>query len=351
MRRLTERLSLLCLIFSLAVAVGCGPMGGGGFDGGGGAVPPAGGGGGWDDGGSDSGTGSDGGSGSGWEPPADSQDSTDATTATSSTAPPASDTGEETPPLGVGKVRFTAYPPVRSVSKGSYAPFLQDVLAHTRQPAMCDTQDTTCHESTHRNCGEISGKYFRGGRGGNNAVAGFYVGNDRAVIIEEPPCLYADVKAQMPSGLKVGRYKFYVEGGWQGKPSNPLYVFDEWVAYVAGARTGLQLAEAGRWRSGGQDCVKGCLEFTVISFALAKAVATRDPAYWKKADQMRNFMAWFANEAMGVHRKGMRFRPFQGFNQAEYLRELQSGASSEALRSFIKANWGEEFWNRVFMGR
>lgn len=345
------------MLLSLTLAVGCGPMGGGGgggggFDDGGGAVPPAGGG--WDTGtggggGADDGGAIDGGgAGSGWDSDTGSQDSTDATTGTTSSS---SGEGEETPPLGIGKVRFTSYPAMRQVAKGRYAPYLVDTLAHTRQPAMFDTQDTTCHESTHVNCSEISNKYFRAGRNGRNAISGFYVGADRAVLIEEPPCLFSDVRQTMPSALKVSRYKSYIERSWGGKPSNPLYVFDEWVAYVAGARVGVELAEAGQWRSGGQDCVRGALEFTVMSFALAKAVATRDAAYWKKADQMRNFLAWFAGEAMAVHRKGMRFGPFKGFGQEEYLRELQTGASAEELRRFIKANWGEAFWNRVFLGR
>src|SRR5690606_30740396 len=100
-----------------------------------------------------------------------------------------------------------------------------------------------------------------------------YVTGGRVVIIEEPKLRKSDAQKFVPETFREKasmRYNLYIAGqsAWD---DTPTYILDEWVAYVNGARVGIDDVQKGRYKDTWVDGVAGSLEFTVFSMALCMA--------------------------------------------------------------------------------
>ena len=196
---------------------------------------------------------------------------------------------------------------------------------------------TLGHETTHginnyiRNQNRVPGK----------TINAFYVLNNQAVIVEEPNMRKSKVAAFVPSSLQGSRYSLYVVGstGWDDRP---LYIYDEWVAYVNGSAAGIDLVKRGKWTYGWRDGVAGTMEFVVYGLAVAMAAEKHDPSYLQNK-QFLEFTAWLIQRSMELFREGAQMKDFKWNKQDQYYQSLKTSPDAQGMRDFCKrifgANW------------
>ncbi len=176
----------------------------------------------------------------------------------------------------------------------------------------------------------------------------FYVLENRAAFVKEPAMRKSDIKARIPAVLRGPRYQLYLveQTAWDDRP---LYVFDEWNAYVNGAEVGVQQVQAGLWTRSWQDAVMGPLEFTAYAIATAKTVAEVDPAYFASNVQFKRFAAWNIQRAMALYQMGSVMTQFTYDVQDQYAAALRTNPDAEALRQFARDTWTPT-WTQSVLG-
>ena len=180
-----------------------------------------------------------------------------------------------------------------------------DVIGHCRTPVTNETRYTNAHETSHF----ISSALRRPG------VNGFYLGNGQAILLVEPDVTLADVARYVRH--KGWRFKTYFVEAWNDRP---LYVLDEFTAYIWGATVAVQDADSGR-RLERTDAVSGCMEFATYAAALAECVEAEDPGYWasKDGDALRWFLAAMINRADRLFVAGLDVEAFKSARQDAFL--------------------------------
>lgn len=209
--------------------------------------------------------------------------------------------------------------------------FYADVLNHSKgRPFASGDRDTRAHETTHGINSEIRNGLLKGKRGN-----GFYVGKDRAVLIDEPGMKLADLIPFIPEKLRGNRFKLYLEQQQRDWNDMPTYVFDEGVAYLNGSRVSVE--EAKDENGGKTDAVHSCAEFTVYCTAFMMAAEKHDKEYFANK-QARAFVCWYIREALGVYRAGQKFKQFQW--DAKYYDALSTGEDGRPMREFMEKKLG-----------
>lgn len=205
---------------------------------------------------------------------------------------------------------------------------------------------TWAHESTHGINAAVRNLYSDGGRRKVNA---FYIGDGRAVVLEEPNIRKSSVNQFIPPSLRTSRSELYVRGmhEWDDRP---LYILDEMTAYTNGGLTGTEIAKNGNWRQGGRDGVTGQLEFTAYSFALGMAVEKQDPNYFKNHPEFKEYLAFAGLRAMDGYREGSQLPAFRNAHQEQFFNNFKNSPDAQPMRDFIERNYGKEYLNRLMTG-
>jgi len=209
-----------------------------------------------------------------------------------------------------------------------------DVLSHSPTAPFGDGsgRSTNVHETAHGIHSYLRNKYtFERGK----RVNGFYVLEGRAVIIEEPNIRKSQINKFVPENLRSYRYQTYLVGQ-QAWDDTPLYIYDEWTAYVLGGKCNVDDVENGRYKGGWTDGVSGCLGFSIYAVATAMAVHEHDPAYWENNQQYRDFTIWMLQQSYETYMKGHQMEQFKWAKQDELLNELLVSAEAEKMRAFMR---------------
>ena len=136
-------------------------------------------------------------------------------------------------------------PPLRAAPFG-VRPFLADV--ESRLPPEMGTRYrdksrvTWCHETTHGVHAALR----------NTLPPACLLSRRRQFAQVEPPAVtLAEVAAAVPPRLRGTRFEIYLVRSGATGTANPLYVWDEWVAYNNGTTTGIEEARrsAGKCRT------------------------------------------------------------------------------------------------------
>jgi hypothetical protein len=231
----------------------------------------------------------------------------------------------------------------------SWGAVLTDIAQHlpSSYGTMYDDGDkiTHGHETTHGINSHLRNYFNETGQKAN----GFYVLEDRGVIVVEPRIRKSQVAAFVPQVLRGPRFGMYITGqtAWDDRP---LYVWDEWVSYTNGGAVGIDLADRGMWHYGSRDAVVGQLEFTVYAIATAMAVERHDPEGFAANDQLREFLAWNAKRAMDGYRRGAEIPDFHMSSQGPYYQALLEHPDAEPLRAFVRRLFGDPWTRRVLFG-
>lgn len=176
----------------------------------------------------------------------------------------------------------------------------------------------------------------------------FYVLGNKAAFVTEPAIRKSDIKARIPAALRGPRYQLYLveQTAWD---DTPLYVFDEWNAYINGAEVAIDQVQHGLYTNGWTDAVMGPLEFTAYAIATAKTISDLDPQYFASNVQFKRFTAWNIKRAMALFEQGRVMSQFTWADQDAYAVKLRTGVDAEPLRQFARATWGAS-WCQTILG-
>ncbi len=242
---------------------------------------------------------------------------------------------------------FLSYPVQKSVTNpGDWGKVLTDIESHLPASYGTQYQDpgklTWGHETTHGINSDVRNYHNSTGQKAN----GFYVLEDRGVVIVEPPIKKSQVASFIPQSLRGMRFSLYITGqtAWDGEP---LYIVDEWVAYVNGGAVGVDLVKSGLYKEQWTDGVAGALEFTIYALGLALAVEQLAPQYFAQNTQFKEFLGWHALRAMETFRAGQNLTPFKYADQDALYLKLQTGADAAPMRALLVKLYGQAFANQV----
>lgn len=169
---------------------------------------------------------------------------------------------------------------------------------------------------------DIFGLYGESGERKN----GFYVLGGRGITLREPGIRKSDVAPAVPRELRGDRFGLYVvqSRDWD---DSPLYIFDEKVSYLNGAKCALDMVARGE-NPGQSDHVRSLTEFSVYGLAMLYAVESGAPG---DLETLLPFSRWLWAEAWKTYYKGKPIFPFSG--QDEYEAAF-FGAPGATLRAF-----------------
>lgn len=131
------------------------------------------------------------------------------------------------------------YPPEVKGQLFSYKPtgavdgqgILREVLSRTPRARELTRHDpaTQCHEGTHFVNSEIRNYVTKNMGSGYNA---FYIGNGVAIVLKEPNTTLQIAAQYVPQAFQNDTYNLYFHKQQSDWNNNPLYILDEWVAYI-----------------------------------------------------------------------------------------------------------------------
>ena len=243
-----------------------------------------------------------------------------------------------------GGVEFIDIPASKTSNNPNYGPVLNDIVSH-EAPGDSNSYDdlvTLGHETCHGIHAYIRNKFNKLGRKAN----GFYVLNGKGVLVAEPRIRKSQIGQFVPKSLQLSRYNLYVAGQTEWDDT-PLYIWDEWNAYVNGSATGVDLFKSGKWKAGSRDAVFGTLEFVSYSIAVAMAVQKYDEEYFRTNKQFRHFLAWNLKRGMDLYLEGSKVPDFQFNGQQQLYENLKTNKDAEELRNFSREYFGKEWTQRV----
>lgn len=161
------------------------------------------------------------------------------------------------------------------------------------------------------------------------------------------------IVAELPAkaiALADTRYQLYLATP-DRRTYGVLLVFNEWNAYLADARVGLELHRAGYYGNTfvRTDLLAGPVDFLYFGSAAMVALSKREPQYWaENRRQLEAVYALFAEETMALQREGRGIETFKGFHDDELLAHFLTSADNAPMRAFLTGWLGAEFTGRVF---
>lgn len=230
---------------------------------------------------------------------------------------------------------------------GQDIPYIKDVMSHT------DDHFTSAHGLTTMAHETAHGIHNMVNRYPNREFVYFERGYGAEWQTSRvPKNSVAQLLSPAARQLASGRVGTYLTG--QQSFSDVDYLWDEWGAYIVGSRSGVEMAEAGKWTTGGQDVVDGAMDFLVFCAAGTLAVKQQNPQYFDPASATgKQFKAIFAAQAERSARwvgRGLKVPDFSRFHAGQLFYEFQrgTGQESEAVRTHLKEWMGAGWTKRVF---
>ncbi len=258
---------------------------------------------------------------------------------------PRADAGAATPP-GIAPLRCRDWPEQHTASGATWGTALTDIVRHLPRSygdTYYDSDHVTYgHETSHGIHSHIRNYLNDTGARAN----GFYLTGNRACLVREPMMRKSAVAAYIPTTLRWSRYSLYVSGSsdWD---DTPLYLWDEWNAYVNGAEVGIDRYRRGLWTSGWRGTVDGVIEFVVYGIAVGMAAEAREPGYFAREPNFLAFMAHELERSMTLFREGQTISVMQWAEQDAYYGRLRTSSEAAAMRDWVRGKFGAEWTTRV----
>jgi hypothetical protein len=208
-----------------------------------------------------------------------------------------------------------------------------DILSHSEEnPFGGTSRSTNAHETGHGIHAYLRNKYSSAL---SKTVNGFYVLKDRGVIVEEPKIKKSQIAKFVPASLHSYRYDLYITGQktWD---DTPLYVYDEWNAYILGGKTNVDDVQNNRYKGEWIDGVSGCIDFSFYAIATAMSIKQNDPEYWNTNKQFRDFTIWNLKQAHETYNIGHKMKWFKWDKQDFLLKSFLTNDDTADMRKFVK---------------
>ncbi|MBI1861437.1 MAG: hypothetical protein HYR96_11020 [Deltaproteobacteria bacterium] len=241
---------------------------------------------------------------------------------------------------------FTSLRAFNNHTNSKWANVTTDVMQHEAPGEHNNYDDliTLVHETTHGIHAYIRNHMNNTGKRAN----GFFVLDDRAVILVEPNIRKSAVARYVPQSLRGFRFGTYITGQTEWDDT-PLYVFDEWNAYVNGGQAGVDQVNHNLWNESWEDGVSGVLEFALYALATAQAVKAGDPNYFESYTPFKEFVAWNVARSMEVFRAGAQMAAFKWDKQDQMLNSFLHSSDAAPLRTFTR-DWLGADWTQATFG-
>ncbi len=169
----------------------------------------------------------------------------------------------------------------------------------------------------------------------------FYCLNGHLGVFREPRLRKSTVCQYVPPNLRGDVWSLYM-AGQQEWDDTPLYVLDEWIAYINGAAAGQQLYPNGsaNGRSLTHD-VAHALEFSGYASALMRAIDAHDPSYPDRA-KLASFIGWNIDRTLSLAKAP----GFQGQIQQFAVAYFQGGYGNCVNGQCGQPQWSGQQWSR-----
>ena len=204
------------------------------------------------------------------------------------------------------------------------------IINYSHAPTLDIKNRMTCaHETTHM----INAGLRNSLKKGKNSNV-FYLPTGWACVVEEPNMRKSQVAEFIPLNVRGYRYSTYITGAtaWENQP---LYLVDEWGAYINGAMVGIDDVNNNRHKDSWTDGVSGCLELSLYCVALSMAIEEYDKEYWNNNVHFKSFMKWNLQRAYNTYMIGKDYPEFKWDKQEEFFRRFQESPSTKEMRDFI----------------
>lgn len=248
-----------------------------------------------------------------------------------------------------GDPTFIHWPKVREFNRPNLGSVLNDIESHMpagHQYAFPSMPMTWAHETTHGIHSRI-----RMAHRGRPRRSGFYVLQDRAVLIVEPSITLRQVAPRVPVSLRGPSYDLYLIRQAAHWNDTPTMICDEWVAYTNGVACAQQpeIDESG-WH---YELLQAH-NFNVYALTMAMVVAEKQPDY--DAEQLRRFIKFniervytLTETPLAASRRatGRDATPYA--SSRAYMEKVRTAQDAAELRAFAKGYLGED-WCKNVMG-
>lgn len=250
------------------------------------------------------------------------------------------------PELTTPEPEWTDFQPLRAADT-SLGKVLSDIESHMPAGHIYKDSDkiTWGHETSHGIASQLRQKHQRGFCSNwdgkkwwiveQQRINGFYVLNNRAVIIDEPNSTVSKAAALVPRSLRGGVYNLYMVQQAQSWNDTPLYVFDEWVAYGNGAAVRADLKIQSR-----QETVEFMLEFNNYAICLAMSCKSEDK-------QFKHFLMWNLERSMKLYEENRSIGDTS--RSTAFLEKTKNSQDAEEMRQFARSYFGAE-WTKKVLG-
>ena len=213
---------------------------------------------------------------------------------------------------------------------------LSDIESHMPSKHIYRSEDyvTWAHETSHGLASNLRIK-FAGQPKYTSRINGFYVLNNKSVIINEPNTTIHAVARQVPMSLRGMSYDLYMVQQAASWNDSPLYILDEWVAYANGSATRADLKIINR-----TETVLQMLEFNVYVMTEAMIIRTTD-------SQFKNFVRWHLERTMRIYKDNQKLG---SLNQCHvFWNKACHNQDAANLRQFVRDYYGKE-WSSEILG-
>lgn len=197
-------------------------------------------------------------------------------------------------------------------------------------------KEVQAHETTHH-----IHAYMNNRLQSSRTHSHLYVGNNKGVKFKNPKYTIADVAKLVPEELRKHRYKTYLISQQRGWNDEPLYLWDEWVAYCNGGECGIETVKKKLYDPNRNDAIWGVLEFNVYATYVLAAQKEKDP-------QMVEFFAWNFARGMRIYKDGCELPVFM-WDDHKYLKFLREDEAAAGWRKFLIDTYGEQWFKDVFI--
>lgn len=226
-------------------------------------------------------------------------------------------------------------PKQRSVKNTSV---LCEIVSYSVEPPFGNAHGraTNAHETAHGIHATYRNEHIRLRSG--EQVNAVYMGDGKIAVIREPEFLIKHI--EVPQCLRGYRHELYFVQQLQYWNEQPLYIFDEWVAYICGAECAVDDFETCGLDTK-EDSVSGSLEFSIYAVATYLAAKARDPDYLDREPQFRRVLGYTLKRAEQVFYDGRDVFPSK--KQDDLYEALQSHPDARPIRDCLRSEFGGAF--------
>jgi hypothetical protein len=225
--------------------------------------------------------------------------------------------------------QFVNYPPKNNITQGK-CNIWTNVMNHAASGENFSDNDpcTEVHETLHGICKRESLRY------------GFYCFDSKLSWVNNPKTTLSMVAKNVPSSLRGKTYDLYLRQQQVYFNSEPIYIFDEWVAYAGGTACAIDMTKNKGWKQQRWDTVLFMKEFDVYALTLAYTVQPND-------EQFKNFLGWHLEKTNNLYQEARQHQNLTYRLQEEYTEKLKTSEDAEQLREFVRQYLGKEWTKRI----